>query len=428
MTNHEEAGSEKPQNSRLVTGLFLVVFMVSIFLVARLLSVFSGAIILALLIASLFYPLYEKLNRKFRERRFVAATMTTVIVAFVVLLPLASLLASLSAEAFNAYQRATTSEQPLTEQLVALWQSDHPVVGHIRHALSRLGIDISLETLRDKAARAGATAAGLLYTQLSGIASNVFRTLLHFALMIMVMFGVFSEGPRLKKYLFDLSPLPDHQEEMLVKRFSGISRAVFLGNGVASILQGFFGGVAFYLFGAGSGVLWGTAMALLAFLPIVGASVVFIPATFLLYLQGSPGMAVGFFLFNLVHVAIAEYGLKPRLIGGQVEMSSILVFLAILAGLALFGILGLFYGPLILTMFLTLADIYKNEYRRDLVAVTSPWRIAEQTTPIDLSAASIEALARRLRELSADLSSSTTSPATIDHDAMPNPATDDKKA
>src|SRR5690606_31455180 len=70
---------------------------------------------------------------------------------------------------------------------------------------------------------------------------------------------------------------------------------------------------------------------------------------------------------------LLEYGLKPRLIGGQSQMNGVLVFVGILSGLSLFGILGLFYGPLILTMFLTLAEIYKAEYRGDLMALQSPW-------------------------------------------------------
>ena len=80
---------------------------------------------------------------------------------------------------------------------------------------------------------------------LRGAASNFFRVLMHFGLMIVVMAAVFAEGTRLKEYLLDLSPLPDEQEEMIVDRFASISRAVFLGNGVASLAQGILGGLGF---------------------------------------------------------------------------------------------------------------------------------------------------------------------------------------
>src|SRR5690606_35613531 len=103
----------------------------------------------------------------------------------------------------------------------------------------------------------------------------------------------------------------------LVQRFASISRAVFLGNGVASVLQGLCGGLAFWFFSVGSPVLWGTAIAFFAFLPIVGASIVWAPAALYMFVQGDVGTAVGFSIFNIVYVVILEYGLKPRLIGEQ---------------------------------------------------------------------------------------------------------------
>jgi predicted PurR-regulated permease PerM len=142
-----------------------------------------------------------------------------------------------------------------------------------------------------------------------------------------------------------------------------MGRAVIFGNGMSGIVQGILGGFGFFTFWLGSPFLWGTAIGFMAFLPIIGAYVVFIPATVILLIQDKIGMAIGFMAYNVCYASIIEYVIKPRLIGKGMRMNPLLVFIGILGGLKLFGILGIIYGPLIMTIFLTLAEIYKLEYK-----------------------------------------------------------------
>ena len=146
-----------------------------------------------------------------------------------------------------------------------------------------------------------------------------------------------------------------------------MGRAVIIGNGLSGIIQGILGGFGFFLFGLGSPILWGTIIGFMAFLPIVGASVIFIPAGIILFIQGKTGLAVGYLAYNLCYSAIIEYIVKPRLIGKGMQMNPLLVFIGILGGLKLFGILGVIYGPLIMTTFLTLAEIYRLEYKEAML-------------------------------------------------------------
>ena len=101
----------------------------------------------------------------------------------------------------------------------------------------------------------------------------------------------------------------------------------------------------------------------MAFLPIIGASVVFIPAIIILLIQGETTIALGYLAYNVCYSSFIEYLVKPRLMGKGMHMIPLLVFLGILGGIKLFGILGVIYGPLIITIFLTLAEIYRLEYK-----------------------------------------------------------------
>ena len=163
------------------------------------------------------------------------------------------------------------------------------------------------------------------------------------------------------------SPLPKIQEERLMSKFQDMAGAILIGNGVSAIIQGLLGGGVFALVGLQSPMLWGVIMGLLAFLPIVGIGVVFLPATVILSLMGRYGAAVFFIVFYIVITLLIEYLFKPRIVGKRVQMHTMLVFLSIIGGLKLFGILGIIYGPLVVTAFLTLADIYQHHYQASIV-------------------------------------------------------------
>lgn len=358
------------RQSRFVAGLFLIVFVAALFLFWRMVAVYLTPLVLALVLASLFWSVFEKLNERIGGRRPLAASLTTALVVLVVVVPFALVLTSLSAEAFALYEK-TSSDEELLRQFRGLLSGESALAKELREQAARVNVDLSPQKLSEHAATLGKSVGLFLYEQIGGIAQNALSLLLHFGMMLLFLYVFFSEGPRLKAFLLDLSPLPDEEEEMVAERFKALARAVFLGNGVASALQGVMGGISFYLFGIGSGILWGAAIAFFAFLPMVGASVVLLPAAAYLFLQGNVSVAVGFLLFNAVQVAVLEYVVKTRLMAGKGpdQLNAVVVFFGIVAGITVFGLMGLFYGPLVIAIVLTLADIYKAHYRDTLLKV-----------------------------------------------------------
>ncbi len=105
-------------------------------------------------------------------------------------------------------------------------------------------------------------------------------------------------------------------------------------------------------------------MAILAFLPIFGVGLVMIPTSIILVLGDRTGAGVFLFIFYLILSFSIEYLVKPKMVGTQVKMHTLLVFLSIIGGLSVYGVLGIIYGPLIITAFLALSDIYLKRYGR----------------------------------------------------------------
>ncbi|MBW1781634.1 MAG: AI-2E family transporter [Deltaproteobacteria bacterium] len=345
--------------------LFLVFLICSLLLLMKVFWAYVSAIVLALLIGSVFYPLYSWVKKMVRDRETLASLCVTIFLLFILVVPVGWFVGTLSNEAYEFYKRSS-SEVSLKhiQDIIAhnpVWAARFEKLGKMT------GLTITPDTVEDLADAIGKKVGLFLYSQLTSMASNLLSFLVHFFLMMMTIFYLFRDGARLKDYLIQLIPVPKEQLEKVSNKFSEMGRALIVGNGLSGIIQGIFGGFGFFFFGLGAPFLWGTVITFMAFLPIVGATAVFIPATVILLLHGDTGLALGYLIYNVTYSSIVEYFVKPRMIGQGMRMNALLVFIGILGGIKLFGILGIIYGPLIITTFLTLAEIYRLEYRESRV-------------------------------------------------------------
>lgn len=345
--------------------LFIIFLLCSLALLLSLLWTYVSAIVLALLIASVLYPMYAWVKRLFGGREVLGSLFMILFILTVLVLPVSWFVGTLSNEAFEFYNK--TRDSVSLSQIQQTLEGDSVWAQRIRKWGKMAGLEITPETVEDLASSLGKKIGLFLYSHISPLASNLLSFLVHFFLMMLTIYYLFRDGGRLREYIFQLVPMPKEQLEKVANKFQEMGKAIIVGNGLSGIIQGILGGFGFFIFGMGSPFLWGTVMAFTAFLPIVGVSAVFIPATAILMLQGKVGTAIAYLIYNMTYSSIMEYLVKPRLIGQGMKMNQLLVFIGILGGMTLFGILGLVYGPLIITIFLTLAEIYRLEYRDQAV-------------------------------------------------------------
>ncbi len=357
---------EQPASPKAIFWFFLALFLISFLLLLQLLRPFVSVLIMGAVIAGLFSPIFRHLS--FRTGDTAASLLTCGLIFVIVFIPIVLFVGVLSKEAYGLYilgKNAAVSDQlrPFLE--------DNRAVELANQYLAAFNIQFSAEQINRALSESGKVVGLFLYQQASAIASNVLNFVLHFFFMLLVVYYLLIDGDRLTRFIVELSPLPNDEDDQLIDKFKDMAGAVLVGNGVCGLIQGFAGGLAFTIAGLPSAFLWGVIMGLLAFLPIVGIGIVFIPAAILLMLQGRVIAGVGFMVFYVVLSGGVEYILKPKIVGRRVKMHTLLVFLAILGGLQLFGILGIIYGPLVVTGFLTLTDIYHANYQRMVEDETS---------------------------------------------------------
>lgn len=359
-------------SEKAVFFFFLALFTVSLVLAGRLIAPFFDTIVMGLVVTGIFAPV----NTLFRKRLKPApASMTTcVLIFFVVLVPVLLFVGVLSKEAYDLYLMAKSAV--LSNQIKQVLENTH-ALERVNHLLATMGFDTSFswEELVKPISELGRVVGLYLFQQASFIASNVFKIVFYFCLMLIVVFYLFIDGKRFVHYIYDLSPLADEHNEKLFCKFKEMAGAVLIGNGLGGLIQGVLGGVAFFLLDLGSPFLWGVIMGFLAFLPIMGVGVVLIPAGLVLILKQQVAAGIGLMVFYALLSWGIEYMFKPKVVGDRVKMHPLIVFFAIIGGLQLYGILGIIYGPLVITLFLTLADIYFANFQ----VLVEPGRVKENT-------------------------------------------------
>ena len=343
----------------LILWVFLIYFTVSIVMLGWLLWPFVSTIILAATVTGTFNPVYYSLKRKLRPS--FASLLTCIFIFVVLFIPILSFVGIVSAEAYDLYLMAR--DAVLGTQISSLLESS-PLIDRVNLLLANFDIQFNVEQLNRWVTEIGKNVGLFLFDQTRYVTSNILKFIVNFFFMLLISFYLFIDQNRLLSFIFDLSPLPEEQDKKLFRKFKDMAGAVIIGNGICGLIQGILGGALFALFGLRSPFLWGVIMTLLAFLPIVGIGVVLIPAAGYLMLNGRIGAGIFFIVFYILLSGGVEYLFKPRLVGHRVQMHTLLVFLSIIGGLNLFGILGIIYGPLIGTAFLTLTDIYHSSYQQ----------------------------------------------------------------
>jgi predicted PurR-regulated permease PerM len=346
------------QSFPLESRYFLLIFCISAIFLGRILWPFWSILVLSFLIASLFRPTYLFLNNK-RLSPPLASILTCFLIVILVFIPLLLFIGALSNEALSLYQWGRDAGLGLKTHS---FLQENPIITQLQSYLQGLGLKFEATQLTDNLSSVVKTGALFLYNQASSWAANILQFLALFCMMILIIFFLLIDQEKLVAFLIRLSPLPDHEDRLLLTKFEEIANAILKGNIVCGLIQGVIAGSLFAILDFNAPILWGFIMGILAFLPIFGIGLVMIPAALIMVINGKLGLGIFLFLFYMLLSFSVEYALKPKLVGDQVQMHTLLVFLSLMGGLTVYGVLGIIYGPLIITAFLTLSDLYLERY------------------------------------------------------------------
>ncbi len=332
------------------TVLLLMVIAISA-LFLSMIRQFLMAIFLAGLFSALARPVYRRLNVRFRGHKHLASVTTLLLMVVVVMIPLLALTGIVVAQAIDVGHSVT----PWIKQAL-----DEP--GEFSTYLQHFPYYEQLlpyrEPIVEKAGQLVASVSKFLVGGLSAATLGTVNFLFMSFVFLYTMYFFQMDGDKLVRKILYYLPLESREENLMLDKFTSVTRATLKGTLLIGILQGGLAGTAFAVAGIDNAVFWGTVMAVLSIIPSVGSALVWGPASIILIVQGSVVSGVGLLIFCGVVVGSLDNVLRPILVGKDTKMHELMIFFGTLGGIMMFGITGIFIGPLIASLFVTIWEIY----------------------------------------------------------------------
>ncbi len=349
----------------ILTALFFLIVAVFFYMFYRLMVPFFTPIAWAAILVIVFYPVYGWLSIRIKQS-WLASLVACILIFIIIIGPAIYLLASLAGEAANAVQLVNeTYKSGNLKEYITL---NIPFLDAVKNKLTDYPqlADVDFETIIKDAVTTITKAIG---SQATTVIANITKTFFYFLLMLFTMFFFFRDGDQSVEFLKKITPLKRDQVKILFLHMKEVIEGTMYGGLVIALIQGVLGGILFAIVGISSPVMWGSVMAFLAFIPVVGPSLIYIPAGIILLLSGS---AVKGIIIIVVGLAISQIDnfLRPHLFSGKTEMHTLLLFFSIMGGIIIFGLLGIVLGPLITAVFLSLLKVFEVSINSDQSELT----------------------------------------------------------
>jgi predicted PurR-regulated permease PerM len=347
---------------------FALLLLLAIGLALYVIWPFRSPLLLAAVLASVLQGPFRWVTRLVRGRRAIDGAITTATLLVLLIGPLAAIIAFATSQIVKGL--AFVRDELGIENVAQLRHGD--LSPRAEELLDRLlgALHVTRPQLGDLAHRVSAGAE----QGVSRIVASSGRATFHTAIMLISFYFFLVEGSRMIDYLRRVSPLEARQTGDLLDEIRAVARASILGTTIAALFQAFTATLGYLITGVPHAIFFGLCTLVASFIPVVGTLIVWLPAVAFLWLAGHHGASVLLAVWCLIFVVGAEQIGKPILLryvlGGQQEMHTGIVFLSLLGGLEMFGLIGLVLGPLVFAFLLAMLRIYERDFRRP--AATAP--------------------------------------------------------
>ncbi|MCP9472414.1 MAG: AI-2E family transporter [Nitrospira sp.] len=316
----------------------------------------------AVLLAHGTFPLHRRLSKLFNGNETLSAAVLTIGALGMVVVPLALMGVLLVHEAGVAEEviRAWVESgglQRLPDQVATI-----PIIGGwLRTTLA--GIDLQRMSLEQSVVTGVTAVSRFLVGRMGDLLKNAVLLVTDFFIMLLVLFFLYRDGPTWFSSWYQLIPMDESHKQKIMARLDQTIRAVVKGVLVTAIVQGVLAGLAYLALAVPFPVVLTALTILLAPIPFGGTALVWGPVGLYLLWIGEAGKALMMLAWGVGVVSMVDHVLRPWLIGQDVQIPVLLLVLSVLGGLAVYGVLGIFVGPVLVSLLMTAVQIYREEYQ-----------------------------------------------------------------
>lgn len=319
---------------------------------AYILRPFVGPILWALLLAFLLHPLNVRFRQRMqgKKRAGRAAFLMTVLVTLAIIIPAGLIAIAFAGQAADLIDRL----QDLAQRYRIARPGDVvrlPVIDRLVHWLAD-NTPVTVDQVQEWVVNGARTALEFALANSKFVFLGALGALVGLFLMLFVLYFFFRDGEEMVRRGMLLVPLDERRKRRLETHIGDVTRAVVYGNVITAIVQGVLVGIAFWISPLPSPVVFGVLGAIGSLIPAVGTGLVMVPGAAVLAFQGKWGWAIFMVAWAIGVVGLADNFLRPILIAGRAEISTLPVFIGAVGGVAAFGPIGLFLGPIVIALLL----------------------------------------------------------------------------
>lgn len=338
-------------NSKLQLGFLLTLLGGLLLLSFFILRPFLAPIALAAIFAVILYPLYEKI-RKAGWRKEFASFATVALSVLCILLPLGYLGLHISREALataRSIAEGTSNQSLIVTVIDTLGDAAEKISPGSKEYFVNISSNIDVYIKQSLLWLVGHTG-----TAFSGLTALI----LYLFIFLVTLYYLLIDGVRLKNTAAKVSPLNDRDDNIVFERLTLAINSVVKGSLLIALAQGTLTAIGFTIFGIPNAILWGTVTVIAALVPSIGTSLVLLPGIIYLFITGHTLPGVGLVIWSIFAVGLIDNLLYPKLVGKNLQIHPLLVLLSVLGGLALFGPIGIFLGPITISFLFACVSIY----------------------------------------------------------------------
>jgi predicted PurR-regulated permease PerM len=345
--------ADRSTGAHLTTALFYGAVILLAYLVFRVFEPFLVPLGWAGVLVVVFYPLHRRLERRMRPNA--AASISTLGVTLILIVPVLLLMALFVREGLDAargVQESMTAGQFSAVERIWQWLRQHSPIAE------STGSNANLSGIVQRYAE---QAAAFLASKLGAVLRNVALFLFELFVTLFALFYFFRDADSMMKGIRRLLPFEPPQRERILSEARELINASVTASLIIAAVQGLLGGVAFAIVGLHTPVFWGVVMAFCSLLPVIGSAIVWGPAAIWLLATGHAWRAVVLALICAGLVGTVDNFLRPLLISGRSRLNGLWVFISAFGGIAVFGMLGLVLGPIVVATAASVLESYPTD-------------------------------------------------------------------
>jgi predicted PurR-regulated permease PerM len=294
-----------------------------------------------------FYPMHGRLLRRFSPNK--AAVLSTLVVTFLLIVPVILLTSLFIREAFSLSRGVEHTLQ--VKQIPALEKSWSWIAQHVP------GLDPNADVL-EMLSRGVQKEAGFLAERLGTVLRNIAAFIFNVFVMIFAIFYFFRDADQIVLGVRSILPFDAEHRDTLMTQTRDLIAASVTTSLMLAAVQGMIGGLGFLIVRLPAPLFWGVAMGFFSLVPVVGSGLIFVPAALWLGFTGHWGSAILLLVICAGVSAIVDNVLRPLLLRGRTELSALVIFISVVGGVGLFGMLGLVLGPVLVATAAGVLAIY----------------------------------------------------------------------